>query len=71
MGSILAIFTLNHYPLRARARTMICQKCRFIKNGIKMDPTDTLDDPKMGPILGPTYRRVGMVIQFILVYTCI
>ena len=34
-GPIWPYLTPYTTPLYARARTMICQKCRFIKNGIK------------------------------------
>ena len=44
--------TPNTIPLHARARTMICQKCRFIKNGIKTASSRGIRGPQNGPHFG-------------------
>ena len=52
MGPFWVFLTCLRYPLRARARTMICQKCRFIKNGIKTRSSGGIQGPKMRPHFG-------------------
>ena len=71
-GSNLGVFrAVYHIPTRARAYNDLSKDAVLLKTASNRPLGYPLDDPKMGPILGPTDWHVEMASQVLRRYPCI